>query len=292
MNPANASFTGVKNMPVQVPIINVSNLSVEDEKANTAAVTHLTINDITTSERTSVVNYLDVHKTYATAAYLPGTSYYDGSNTYVFFSNESAAPIRPGALVGYNNLAIIGQQVAALSAVGSKTVTVTVVAGAAQDLFTNGYFAVDTTTNPTGTYKIKSNTAAIAAADTIITLYDPLNEAIAAANTATIQPNGYIHGEVLDIAANDTPLGVTVSRLEAVAAGALSFGWVQPGGIGTFTTDTAVSIARGSAVIPAGSVGRVVARAATDTAGTLGTSLVNTAAVTGTPFLVNLSFGV
>lgn len=96
----------------------------------------------------------------------------------------------------------------------------------AANYFQDGFLWVDTATGIGRAYPIKSSTAPASAGATItVTLYEPLDQAIAAADTVSLVPNSCKAVIVHPSPATGKLAGVAV---EAVAAG--SYGWLQTKG--------------------------------------------------------------
>ena len=111
-------------------------------------------------------------------------------------------------------------------AIGGTKITVSTSTTVAADALAGGYLVVSTSTGIGYTYKIAGNTATSAAAGLVITLDDPLIEAIAATTTVDAIPNPGYKVELWDYTNHDgVPVGVAIYP---IAAG--FYGWVQTGG--------------------------------------------------------------
>jgi len=114
---------------------------------------------------------------------------------------------------------------AAVVAIGAKTFAFTAVGAITADQFAEGFAHIVNDTGEGLQYKIKSNTAAGAAADCVVTLYDPIITALAATTDVILSSSQY-SGVVL--AADDLSFIIGVPVIPVTAN---YYFWAQSGGV-------------------------------------------------------------
>lgn len=135
-------------------------------------------------------------------------------------------------------------------AIGDITVTVDVATTPAVDDFKGGFLVNETSGV---TYAIKSNTAAD---PTVLTLYEPLKEAIPTADVVSLFKSPY-RDVVIKVAADATAPAIGVAAMDADISVVGAFQWFQTYGLcGVLVEDTLVvgDIAVASPVADAGAV--------------------------------------
>ena len=160
----------------------------------------------------------------------------------------------PAMVTNHTNVAV-----AAISAIGASTITVTLGATAATvNQYQGGYIVINEGAGVGYSYRIKSHPAAALSASLVLTLEDDNLVQIATATTsnATLVPNQYSGAIIHPLAETGIPIGMVVYPITAKY-----YGWVKTRGVCAALQDASV---------PA--IGQAVA-ASTTTAGcvTLGT---------------------
>ena len=151
----------------------------------------------------------------------------------------------------------LGCAVAAASAIGATTVTVTLGATAATlNQYAGGFLVVTATPGEGYTYKIKSNPAADASASCVITLEDPIKVALTTSSTVDLVLNQYNGVIVNPTTATGRPVGVGVNIVTNAY-----FGWIQTKGEVACLNDSSTTIGLG--VAPSAATAGAVKTAAT-----------------------------
>lgn len=130
-------------------------------------------------------------------------------------------------------VATLAADVSVLTGVGSTT------GNGAVDLFKNGYVWVESGTGVGRAYRIKSNTLITAGGTSgTITLYTPLDQAIAAADKIS-----YVENPWRDIIIHPSPPTAMVVGVAVEAIAANQYGWIQTKGPAATLTDGTIVIA-------------------------------------------------
>lgn len=161
-----------------------------------------------------------------------------GGRTFVY-SKAGAVALAQGKLcvqatpiANHQNIAV-----QAAAAVDASTVTVTLGATAATlNQYEDGFMVVSDATGEGTCYGIKSNPAADASANLVLTLHDRIHEALDTTSEVCLIPNPY-NGVVISVTDQaDVPAGVPLNGVTA-----LYYCWLQTGGICPVLADEAVT---------------------------------------------------
>ena len=159
------------------------------------------------------------------------------------------------------------------AAVGATEVTVTLGATAATvGMYTGGYLIVTADTGAGYQYEIATNAAAIGGATCVITLVDPLIEAIDATSNIDLVACPYNGVIILAATPTSTALGVAVSDIPAS-----HYGWIQTGGNAVLKNDAAGGVTVGNNVCGSNAVAGAI-ELSTGTQPTIGIAVTGIAA--------------
>ena len=144
----------------------------------------------------------------------------------------------PAIVANHQNIAV-----AAAAAAAADSVTVTLGATAATaDFYAGGYMVVNDEAGQGYTYAIKSNPAADSAGSMVVSLADPLIEALTTSSQVCLIPNLYNGVVINPTTATNAPVGVAVADVPAS-----NFGWVQVHGPVSALNDSATAVGLGLA---------------------------------------------
>jgi len=195
-----------------------------------------------------------------------------GPRTYVYCKNGAVAlgigmlAVQPTPVANHQNIAV-----QAAAAIDDEEVTVTLGATAVtSNQYEDGFLMITDATGQGTTYRIRSNPAADASANLILTLYDKLHTALDTTSEVHLIANPY-NGPVISVADQlDIPAGVP-----NIAITASYYFWLQTGGLAAVLHDNDPASQGQPVTISALTVGAVGQRDA------VGEPLVGYAAILG-----------
>lgn len=148
---------------------------------------------------------------------------FEDGRCFVFCS--TAADLSAGDVVA---TAACTELTTAVAAAAGATTLTTAATTVAANAWAGGFMTIILGAGAGKTYKIKSNTAASAAASTVV-LYDPLQDAIAATDDITFTPN--LHAGVVQGTAALHPIGVACATTTAATDSDTQYFWAQTRGV-------------------------------------------------------------
>jgi len=152
----------------------------------------------------------------------------EDGRAYRYCENGGTAQVVGSLYQSFVPLADLQDEAIATMAAGATVMTGVggTTADTAANLLVDGYFYSSTAADLNPCYRIKSNTLITAAAATgTITLYNPLEAAIAAASTYTAVKNPY-----MDVIIHPSPPTARAAGVAVKAVAADAFGWLQTTG--------------------------------------------------------------
>lgn len=120
--------------------------------------------------------------------------------------------------------ALLTDQAASAARIGDRVLTLIVGADVAENVFEDGYLQISDAEGKGHQYRILSNSAALAGAGAVLTLAEPLKEALAGTSTYSLIPSPWAGAVASDVEEN-VPVGVS-----PCAAAEDRYFWLQTGG--------------------------------------------------------------
>ena len=136
-----------------------------------------------------------------------------------------AGKVYQGPAQDATNQSPAGGLATAAATAGTYAVTLTGTLTLAKDLLAGGFMSVAVTPGLGYTYKIKGNTAVVAAANCVVTLEDPIKVAFTTATSVVMHKNPYNGCVVAPTTLTAAPVGIATTVVTAAY-----YGWLQTHG--------------------------------------------------------------
>jgi len=222
----------------------------------------------------------------ASLATLVGSRFSSGNREFVLIQNGGTALVAGNLIQGPVSIGAnhTGLAVAAASAIGATTITVTMGGTlCTANQYQGGYAVISAGTGIGQTLKIASHPAGTSSGSVVLTLEDPLSVAIDIATSKvslTLNPHGSQYGTtfatsgcvVCPTTLTGPVLGVTITPIPATTATVLSYGFIQTKGAVACLNDAGTAI--GLDLMPSSNTAGAVMTYVVATKSRVGTSTV------------------
>ncbi len=189
---------------------------------------------------TGVGSEHSIYGSYPTAAHPVGTRGHLDDGRVFYYAKNTGTALAAGKLVMAEIVAgdFLDEAVAAASAIGTSTITVTLGAVAVTlNEYANGFITITDAAGEGHNYKIRSHPVAAGAASCVITIYDTVQVALTTSSKYSLMKNPW--QDVLIAAAAHAHMAVGVPN---TAITANEYFWCQTWGIASVWDDDATAI--------------------------------------------------